>query len=194
MVYHQAARLLLTRSEWNLSRSLLEEIPEQERDDDAWHQLASIDLNKDGYAAVRDKFTRSLQISHAIGNRAGEATTWNQLGLVAYESGRRDGALRLMAIALLISNTIGDYVGKSIAQNFASLCGMLSMDQAQRDALLEETALDYQKDRGQGLIERTFGGYNPGKFGVAATPTKFSVSGWFQRLRRGRARRRPHQA
>ena len=68
-----------------------------------------------------------------------------------------------MAVAFLISNTIGHNDAKTIAENFATLCGMLGIDQAQRNAILEEAALDYQKDRGQGLFERAFGGDVPGR-------------------------------
>ena len=71
--------------------------------------------------------------------------------------------MRLMAVAFLISNTIGHNDAKTIAENFATLCGMLGIDQAQRDAILREAASDYQKDRGQGLIERAFGGDDPGR-------------------------------
>ncbi|MBV8127569.1 MAG: tetratricopeptide repeat protein [Planctomycetaceae bacterium] len=128
-----------------------------------WHNLATIDLHQGEYAAAREKFDSSLQIEQAIGNRAGEANTWNQLGHVAYASGRGKDAVRLMAVAFLISHTIGHNYVKTIAQNFATLCGMLGIDQAQRDAILREAALDYQKDRGQGLVERAFGGDDPGK-------------------------------
>ena len=128
-----------------------------------WRNLATIDLHQGEYAAAREKFDSSLQIEQAIGNRAGEANTWNQLGHVAYASGRGKDAVRLMAVAFLISHTIGHNYVKTIAQNFATLCGMLGIDQAQRDAILREAALDYQKDRGQGLVERAFGGDDPGK-------------------------------
>jgi len=41
-------------------------------------------------------------------------------------------------------------------------CEMQGIDQAQLDAILRAAALDYQKDRGQSLIERAFGGNVPG--------------------------------
>ncbi len=83
------------------------------------------------------------------------------LGYVAYESGRHNDAVRLMAVAFLISNSIGDNDAKTVVQNFATLCGMLGINQAQRAAILEEVRLEYQKDRGQGLIERAFGEDDP---------------------------------
>ena len=71
--------------------------------------------------------------------------------------------MRLMAVALLISNTIGHSGAKTIAENFATLRGVHGIDQAQCDAILREAALDYHKDRGKGLVERAFGGDVPGR-------------------------------
>jgi hypothetical protein len=94
-----------------------------------------------------------MEIRQAIGDRAGEAATWYQHGFVAYEAGRGNDARRLTAVAFLISNTIGSKAAKTIAENFATLCGMLGTDQPQRDAILREVASEYQRDRGQGLID-----------------------------------------
>ncbi|MGC1718519.1 MAG: hypothetical protein WA746_05995, partial [Isosphaeraceae bacterium] len=121
------------------------------------------DLEQGDYAGARQKFATAMETVQAIGDRAGESNTWYQLGYVAYASGRGNDAVRLTAVALLISNAIGNNDAKTIAENFATLCGMLGIDQAQRRAILEEAALDYQKDRGQGLVERAFGGDDPGR-------------------------------
>ena len=102
-----------------------------------------------------------MEIRQAIGDHPGEANTWCQLGVGAHKSGRVADAVRLTAVAFLISNTIGHNDAKTIARNFATLCGRLGMDEAQRDALLKEAASEYQKDRGQGMIERAFGRDDP---------------------------------
>ena len=126
-----------------------------------WHNLATIDLNQGEYVAAREKFAKAMEIRQAICDRSGEAATWYQLGRVAYESGQSNDAVRLMAVAFLISDTIGNNDLQTIAKNFANACGNLNINQAQRDAIREEARLEYQKDRGQGLIERAFNGDDP---------------------------------
>lgn len=151
------------REKFATSLQIKQAIGDRAGESATWHQLATIDLEQGDYAGARQKFARAMEIRKAIGDRAGEANTWYQLGYVAYASGRGNDAVRLTAVALLISNAIGNNDAKTIAENFATLCGMLGIDQAQRRAILEEAALDYQKDRGQGLVERAFGGDDPGR-------------------------------
>jgi tetratricopeptide (TPR) repeat protein len=121
-----------------------------------WHQLASIDLYERDYLAARDKYATSLQITQATGDHAGEAATWSQLGFAAFEAGRTDAAARLMSVAYLISDSVGNSDAKIIAQNFENLCGMLDINQAERERILADAMSEYQKDHGRALIVRTF--------------------------------------
>ena len=72
-----------------------------------WHQLATIDLKVGDYQAAREKFQKSLEIKQQIGDRAGEAATFYQLGVVAAIMGNAAAGVRLVALCCLIDQTIG---------------------------------------------------------------------------------------
>jgi hypothetical protein len=148
-----------------------------------WHNLASIDLKVGDYPAAREKFTRALEIKQAIGDRAGEAATFFQLGALAHKTGRsHDGAL-LQAICCLIDRAIGHGDAESDFRALAALCQSQGYDQARFNEVLEDASKEYQRDRGRTLIERAFAAGNVPDAGdpVAGSRAK-GVLGNFRRI------------
>jgi tetratricopeptide (TPR) repeat protein len=153
------ARVELSLGEWKTARSLLERAQQSLGDDRVgeaatWHNLATIDLNEGDYPAARQKFTRWLEITQAIGDRAGEAATFFQLGFLAGKLGRSHDGARLVAICCLIDRAIGHADVESDFRALAGLCQTLRYDQAQIERVLAEADREYERDRGHALIER----------------------------------------
>jgi tetratricopeptide (TPR) repeat protein len=121
-----------------------------------WHQLATIDLNEGSYAAAREKFGRALEIEQAIGDRAGEAATFFQLGSLSLEMGQREGAALLLAVCCSIEQAIGHGDAKQDLTQLLGLCAELGYDENQVQAMLQEVAKAYGRDRGRGLLAAAF--------------------------------------
>ncbi len=122
----------------------------------ALHQLASIDLNVGDYDSARLNFQKSLEITQQIGDRAGEAATFYQLGIMAYQSGRAVEGMRLVAMCFLIDQSIGHGDTESDFKMLSQMAAQLSYTQEQFDAMLGEVIEAYKADRGRGLIDAAF--------------------------------------
>jgi tetratricopeptide (TPR) repeat protein len=109
------------------------------------------------YQAARDKFQTSLKIFQQIGDRAGEAATFYQLGFVAAQSGRLVEGTRLVALCFLIDQAIGHGDAKSDFQQLSKLTAQLNYTQEQVDAMLREVREAYEADQGAGQIQAAFG-------------------------------------
>ncbi len=119
-----------------------------------WHGVASIDLKEGDYQAARDKFGTSLQ----IGDRAGEAVTFYQLGFLAAKQGRLAQGARLIALCYLIDQAIGHGDTESDLRELAGMAAQLNYSPEQLAAMLEEGAESYQADRGKALLAAAFEG------------------------------------
>ena len=122
----------------------------------ALHGMATIDLRKGDYEAARENFRKAMKIRQQIGDRAGEAATFSQFGIIAWGVGRSQEALRLIALSYLIFANIGHSDAKMSFENLSTVASQLSFSQEQLDALQMEVAEAYRKDRGQGLIDAAF--------------------------------------
>ncbi|HWE37581.1 MAG TPA: tetratricopeptide repeat protein [Isosphaeraceae bacterium] len=107
------ANRLSRRSEWSMASTLLEQIPENEREAAAWHALASIDLDRGDYGAAAEKFATALTMLQAIGDRAGEAATWHNLATIDLNRGDYGAAAEKFATALAMRQAIGDRAGEA---------------------------------------------------------------------------------
>ena len=123
----------------------------------AWHGLATIDVYVGDYAAAREKFQKSLEIKQEIGNRAGEAATFFQLGALAWELGRLVEGARLVALCYLIDQSIGHGDTESDFRNLTAMASQLNYTQEQFDSMLQQVDESYQADRGQSLLRDAFG-------------------------------------
>jgi len=135
---------------------MLENIPEDERDGTTWHQLATIDLNEANYAAARVNFAKSLVMRQAIGDKAGEAATWHQLGLVAWETDRPIDAVQLVAISILLLNATGSGEKDQVTKNLSGMCGQLDYSEEQLNELIRAVTASYQQDRGVAILKAAF--------------------------------------
>ena len=107
-----AARVASDTGDWKTARTLGDEeqqarvaLGDRAGEAATWHQLATIDVNEGNYADAREKFAKSLAMRQAIGDRAGEAATLYQIGFVAWQNGRREVAIRLVATCPGASNS-----------------------------------------------------------------------------------------
>jgi tetratricopeptide (TPR) repeat protein len=124
---------------------------------DAWHNLASIDLNVGDYDAACDKFQKALTMRQQVGGRAGEAATFYQIGIVAVETDRLFEGARLIALSFLIFQSIGHSNIKPALQAHSQLTAQLNYTQEQVEAMLREVDAAYKADRGLGLVQAAFG-------------------------------------
>ena len=88
----------------------------------ALHGMATIDLRKGDYEAARENFEKVLKIMQQIGNREGEAATWNNLATIDLKKGDYKAARENFEKAMKIVQQIGDRVGEAaILHNLASI-------------------------------------------------------------------------
>jgi tetratricopeptide (TPR) repeat protein len=80
---------------------------------DAWHGLATIDMNEGNHAAAREKFQKALEIEQQSGDRAGEAATWHQLASIDLEENDYAAAREKSQRALETFKQIGNRVGEA---------------------------------------------------------------------------------
>jgi hypothetical protein len=91
-----------------------------------------------------------------IGDRAGEADTFQQLGMLAAELGKTEGGLRVVAVGCLIFQSIGHGHTDQSVRVVSQLAGRLGYTQAHLDTMLREIAESYAQDRGASLVAAAF--------------------------------------
>ena len=79
----------------------------------AWHGLASIEMAEGNYPDAREKFTKLLEMSQQIGDRAGEAATWHQLATIDLREGKYPDAREKTTKSLVIEQQIGNRSGEA---------------------------------------------------------------------------------
>lgn len=92
-----------------------------------------------------------------IGNRAGEAQTFFQVGATAFKAGRLLQAAKVIGLSFSLLQSIGHNDVKHALKNFAFVLEQLNYTQVQIQALLAEVAEEYARDRGAGLVRAAFG-------------------------------------
>jgi tetratricopeptide (TPR) repeat protein len=118
--------------------------------------LATTDLREGAYPAARERFERALAMRQQIGDRAGEAATWHQLGSLAAQLGKAAEGLRLLALCYLIDREIGHGDADSDHTVVAQHAAQLNYTPEQLAAALQETAESYAGDRGVTLLREAF--------------------------------------
>ena len=107
------ARSLERRAEWGLAYTLLDEIPDGDRDADTLATLGSLELSLGDYPAARANFERALTMFQAIDDRAGEAATSHQLASIDLMEGHYHTARVNFERALAMRQAIGDRTGEA---------------------------------------------------------------------------------
>ena len=91
-----------------------------------------------------------------IGNRAGEAATFYQLGILAAKLGKPETSLPLIALCFMIDQAIGHGDTEQDGRNLTALSSSLNFKQEQFDAMMQQTAESYAQDRGASLLRQAF--------------------------------------
>ncbi len=162
---HNLASIDLNQGEYEEARKKFETVLEMKRQigdkagvADTLHQLAAIDMERGEYDAARKKFETALKIDQQIGDRAGVAATLSHIGIImATKEGRAEEGLRLATLSATILKDIGHADLERVEPWVDGLASDLEYSQDQFDALLQEVAESYQKDRGRSLIDAAFG-------------------------------------
>jgi tetratricopeptide (TPR) repeat protein len=161
--WHQLATIDLNEGNYPAARekfgkalAMRQQIGDRQGEAATWHNLASIDLNEGNYPAAREKFGKALAMRQQIGDRQGEAATFYQLGFVAAEEGRLLPAAKLVGVCFLIDRAIGHGDTEQDLRSFLGLCEQLKLAEPEVLALLKETTMAYQRDRGWSLLKEAF--------------------------------------
>ena len=109
------ARSLARRAEWRLAYTLLDEIPDGDRDADTLAALGSLEMSFANYSAARANFERARAMSQATGDRSGEATAWHSLATIDVHEGHYPAARANFERALAMRQAIGDRAGEAAA-------------------------------------------------------------------------------
>jgi tetratricopeptide (TPR) repeat protein len=134
---------LIQRAEWPTARSILDEIPDPERDHGVWHELGTIDLNEGKYAEAREKLGESLAKRREVGDEAGVATTLYNLSTIDLEERKYVQAREKLDESLALWQATGDCAGTAAAWH-----GLASID------MLEEQYAEAREKFGKALDQR----------------------------------------
>ena len=110
-------------------------------------------MDQGKYEEAKKTFGQSLAIKQAIGDRAGEAATFYQLGFLALKGGSRDIGLRLIAICCTIEKSIEHGDTRKDFETLATLASQSGYGEKDLYLLMNDAWDAYQKDQGKGLIE-----------------------------------------
>lgn len=163
--WHQLGTIDLEQRNYAVARGTLakalamrQSVGDCEGEASTWHQLATIDSREGNYVAAREKFAKALAIQQTIGDIAGEAATLYQIGYMAFKSGRHDVGIRLVTSCVAIQSVLGSGDLKETLQGLDLMANFLGLDQEGLQAIVEEAAEQYQRDRGAAWVEAAFEG------------------------------------
>jgi len=122
------------------------------------HGLGMISSQAGEMEMAADHFREALQVYQELKDQPGEAGALFQLGALAVQMDRIREGLRLMALSAVVLRSINSDEVKNIEPVVERLASQLNFSQDQFVAMLQEVMHSYVKDKGRGLIERTFGG------------------------------------
>ena len=91
-------------------------------------------VSRGDYDAALDWYRKSLAIEEQLGDRAGMATSYHQLGMVAQDRGDYDAALDWYRKSLAINEQLGNRAG--MAASYHQL-GIVAQDRGDYDAALD---------------------------------------------------------
>ncbi|RQW81668.1 MAG: hypothetical protein EHM14_00250 [Methanothrix sp.] len=103
----------------------------------------------------------AIRILQQIGDRVGEAATFHQLGILAWEQGRVQEGLRLVALCCFVDASIGHRDAPSDFKVLSDMASELGYTKKKLEALLKDVAEAYQKDDGKRLLNEAFPQVDP---------------------------------
>ena len=120
------------------------------------HSLGLIESQVGSKESAWENFKEALQVYQEIVDKSGEAGAFFQLGALAVQMDKIAEGLRLMALSALVLRSIKSDEVKNVEPLVERLASQLSYSQEQFMAMVQESIQSYRKDRGWGLVERTF--------------------------------------
>ncbi|MBF0309107.1 MAG: AAA family ATPase [Magnetococcales bacterium] len=120
------------------------------------HQLATINLEDREQDLALVRLKEALAIKRRLEDQRGEAAAYFQLGRLAKELGKDDGAMRLVALCYRLDALIDHPDADSELDLFHELAEGAGLEPFQTRDVLEEVWAEYEKDRGAALVEKVF--------------------------------------
>lgn len=121
------------------------------------HSLGMVQSHAGEKEKAEKSFREALFINQDLEDRAAEAGSFFQLGVLAVQQDRIREGLQLMAMAAVILRSIKSEEVKNVEPLVERLASQLKYSQEQFMLMVQEVLQNYAKDRGRGLVERTWG-------------------------------------
>lgn len=123
---------------------------------DVWRTLAALDLKHGSTRSARLKLENALVLWQQIGDHAGEATTFAQLGVLAAQLGEPEPALRLMVLSALLFRRIDHANLRQVKSWMQRLATMLGYSHVQVRCLVRQVIAEYRESHGWSLLHAAF--------------------------------------
>ncbi|MDB5308113.1 MAG: hypothetical protein JWO38_2315 [Gemmataceae bacterium] len=91
-----------------------------------------------------------------LGDKVGEAAIWHNLGLMAWEIGRKTEAPKLVTVCSIIAQAIGTNEAVEAGITLMGMCNDLSYSQKHISEMLRSVVASYRQDRGAALLKAAF--------------------------------------
>jgi hypothetical protein len=108
------------------------------------------------YPSARERLQKSLLIKQQIGNKAGEAASFSQLGVLARQMKHSHGAATLLGVCYLLDRSIGHGDTASDLQALETVAAESGLGPEDLQSLLTGVEEAYKTDQGWGLIKVAF--------------------------------------
>ncbi|HEX6291055.1 MAG TPA: CHAT domain-containing protein [Herpetosiphonaceae bacterium] len=123
---------------------------------DVWRTLAVLDLKQGKLRSARVKLENALVLWQQVGDRAGEASTLAQLGVLAARLGHAETGLRLVALSALLFRQIDHTNPPEVQTWMQRLANHLEYGSRQFRCMIRQVVAEYRENRGWSLIHGAF--------------------------------------
>jgi tetratricopeptide (TPR) repeat protein len=147
---------VLAREKFEKAKTIMQQIGNRGGEASMLINLAEIDQIEQKQYAALEKYRNALKIMHQIGDRAGAATAFIQLGILAWDQGRKHEGLHLVALCCFLVASIGHGDATHYIEVLSSMALELGCTQERIGILLKEVARAYRIDDGRSLLNKAF--------------------------------------
>ncbi len=123
---------------------------------DMWRTLAVLDLKQGKLRSARVKLENALVVWQQIGDHAGEAMTFAQLGVLAAQLEQPETGLRLVALSALLLRRIDHARLRHVKSWMQQLADRLGYSHGQFRCMVRQVIIEYRQNRGWSLIHGAF--------------------------------------
>ena len=153
----ETGELSRAEEELDLALAITRELGDRKGMAASLHGLGMISAQAGEKEKAAEHFREALKVYQELKDQPGEAGALFQLGALAVQMDRIQEGLRLMALSAVVLRSIKSDEVKNIEPVVERLASQLNYSQDQFVAMLQEVMQSYIKDKGKGLVERTFG-------------------------------------